>query len=136
MSTAEREAVDMGPISAEIALPSPGARPRAEDAWASARRLVDLLDRLAADADDSERYTFRLAQALAGNLTDELEAVVQRGVPKAPEVQARPFGRRRDRTVLSLDARGARADRREAPQQIRPEAEGSHRGVLAVASVK
>jgi hypothetical protein len=104
----ELEAVDMGPISAEIALPSPGARPRAEDAWACARRLADLLDRLAADAVDSEHYTFRLAQALAGSLTDELEAVVQRGLPRAPEGKARYFGRRRDRSVLSRDAREGR----------------------------
>ena len=104
----ELEAVDMGPISAEMALPSPGARPSAEDAWACARRLADLLDRLAADAEDSDHYTFRLAQALAGSLTDELEAVVHRGAPKAPEVKIRHIGRRRERSVLSRAALGGR----------------------------
>jgi hypothetical protein len=53
-------------------------RPKPEDALQSARGLVQVLDKLAADVPRSEGYELRLAEALAGGLVDQLEAIVDR----------------------------------------------------------
>jgi hypothetical protein len=92
----ELEVGDRDPVSAEVALPPRNLRLSAEDAWECARKLVAMLDRLSAEAAEPEHYSFRLAQALAGSLTDELEAVVGRAVRKAQEKKGRHFRRLRD----------------------------------------
>jgi hypothetical protein len=53
-------------------------RPKPEDALQSARGLVQVLDELAAGVPRSEGYELRLAEALAGGLVDQLEAIVDR----------------------------------------------------------
>jgi hypothetical protein len=53
-------------------------RPNPEDALRSARQLVQVLDDLATDVPRSEGYAFRLAEALAGGVVDQLEVIVDR----------------------------------------------------------
>jgi hypothetical protein len=75
----------MGPVSAEVAsLVRVGARSSAEEARDLAVRLEQLLDCMVAEARGPERYELRLAGALAGNLADELEAIVLRRAGSPP----------------------------------------------------
>lgn len=46
-----------------------------EDALRIARSLESALERLVAEAPESERHSLRLAEAIAGSLVDQLEAL-------------------------------------------------------------
>jgi len=107
----ELEAGDGAPVSTEMALPPRSLRLSAEDAWECARKLAAMLDRLSAESAEPEHHSFRLAQALAGSITDELEAVVGRGVRRAQEKKGRHFVRLRD---CSAGAEGNRRGRRSS----------------------
>jgi hypothetical protein len=62
---------------------SSGATSR-RDALELARRLERELAALAAEAHPSEHFEFRLAEALAGNLADQLESMAERHAQSSP----------------------------------------------------
>jgi hypothetical protein len=68
----------MVPVVADVSSPVSNTRPNPEDALQGARRLVQMLDELTAGVPQSEYYEFRLAEALAGGLVDQLEVIVDR----------------------------------------------------------
>jgi hypothetical protein len=100
----EVEAWDEEAVSAEMTLPRRGLRPSVEDAWGCAARLADILARLGGDADDAERYRFRVAQALAGSIRDDLEGVVHRG-RNPREENVRYFAPRPERPLEAVGRR-------------------------------
>jgi hypothetical protein len=102
----EVEAWDEEAVSAEMTLPRRGLRPSVEDARECAARLADMLARLGAHADDAERYRFRVAEALAGSIRDDLEGVTHRGRnPREEEENVRYFAPRPDRSIEAVGRR-------------------------------
>jgi hypothetical protein len=68
----------MESLAADLSSPVLSTRPSAEDALRWARRLAQVLGELAVDVPRSQTYEFRLAEALAGGLVDQLEVIVDR----------------------------------------------------------
>ncbi len=75
----------MNRSAGETRLPPSNMAPSREDALELARKLermvATLVAEASAEASPSEHFELRLAEALAGNLADQLAAVATRGAP-------------------------------------------------------